>query len=294
MSPWNGCVLIGVLVLAATSAQAQQACQERVLTLRFSPPAGHANNWCWAASGQMIMELLGEAPEKACQCRQAEQVLGVKGCCVTPSSCVPADDLPARCDKPRWPAFVESPERYTFGYATTCDALPDRQNDEACASQPLGWAALTSEICAGRPVIASFRSRGSARGHTIVVKGFSSRPHRRVLVVDPAQVCPAERDCEGELDEGFWISYDEYVAGWDGMVHWVDFYGIRRKGPGKPVGASVQSTAGTQPEEVRSVRSPRESSGRAGSHQVVDGEGGGHGSGRPVSARRDRRRAPKP
>ena len=61
------------------------------------------------------------------------------------------------------------------------------------------------------------------------MKGFSSRPDRRVLVVDPARVCPAERDCEGELDESFWLSYDEYVAGWNGMLHWVDFYGIRRK-----------------------------------------------------------------
>ena len=230
MLPWTRCVLIGMTVFAtAASVPAQQACQERVLSLRFSPPAGRANNWCWAASGQMIMELLGEAPRKACQCRQAEQVLGVTGCCVTPSSCLPADDLPARCDRPRWPAFVEKPDRYNFSYATTCDALPGRQNDDACDAQPMSWTALTAEICAGRPVIASLRSRGSASGHTVVVKGFSSRPDRRVLVVDPAKLCPAGRDCEGELDEGFWLSYDEYVAGWDGMVHWVDFYGIKRK-----------------------------------------------------------------
>jgi hypothetical protein len=62
-----------------------------------------------------------------------------------------------------------------------------------------------------------------------VIKGFSKRPQRRVLVVDPTRLCPPDRDCEGELDEGFWISYDEYAAGWDGMVHWVDFYGIKRK-----------------------------------------------------------------
>jgi Peptidase_C39 like family len=230
MSTWTRCVLIGMTVLTtAASAPAQQACQERVLSLRFSPPAGRANNWCWAASSQMIMELLGEPPKQACQCRQAEQVLGVKGCCVTPSSCLPVDDLPARCDRPRWPAFVEKPERYSFSYATTCDALKDRQNDDACDAQPLSWPALTAEICAGRPVIASLHSHGSGSGHTVVVKGFSSRPHRRVLVVDPSRLCPAGRDCEGELDEGFWLSYDEYVAGWDGMVHWVDFYGIKRK-----------------------------------------------------------------
>jgi hypothetical protein len=229
MSPWSRCVLVGIGVLAAASARSQEACQERVLTIRFTPQAGRANNWCWAASGQMIMELLGKPGTAACQCRQAEHVLGVKGCCVTPSSCVPADDLPARCDRPRWPAFVEKPEWYDFTYATTCDALPQRQDDDACDAKPLGWTALTAELCAGRPVIASLRSRGSTKGHTVVVKGFSTRPHRRVLVLDPMRLCPPGRDCEGELDESFWISYDEYARGWNGMVHWVDFFGIRRK-----------------------------------------------------------------
>jgi hypothetical protein len=229
MVAWRRCALIGIAVLVAASASGQEACQERVLTLRFSPSAGRANNWCWAASSQMIMELLGEPSNKACQCQQAEQVLGVKGCCVTPSSCLPADDLPAQCDRPRWPAFVEKPERYSFDYATTCDGLKDRQDDEACDAKPLGWKELTAEICVGRPVIASLRPRGSTRGHTIIVKGFSTWPNRRVLVVDPMRLCPPGRHCEGELDEGFWLSYDEYVAGWDGMVHWVDFYGIRRR-----------------------------------------------------------------
>ena len=173
------------------------------------------------------MEWLGSEPNAACQCRQAEQVLGVKGCCVTPDSCTPAADAPQRCDAPRWPTFVERPESYTYEYRTTCDALAKRQDDEACDAKPLEWQALTAELCAGRPVIASLHSRGSTRGHTVVVKGFSTHGGRRVLVVDPQRLCPADRDCEGELDEGFWLSYEEYAAGWDGLVHWVDFYGIR-------------------------------------------------------------------
>ena len=223
-------MLIGVAVVAATvPAAAREACQERTLSLRYAPQA--SSSWCWAASGQMVMEWLGEAPEKACQCRQAEQVLGVKGCCVSSSSCVPADEAPASCDEPRWPAFVEGAEGYGFDYKTTCDALPGRQNDDACDAKPLGWQELTAEICAGRPVLASFRSPGSSVGHMLVVKGFSTHGGRRVLVVDPRQLCPPGRDCEGELDEGFWIPHDEFAAGWGGRVHWVDFYGIRRHGP---------------------------------------------------------------
>jgi hypothetical protein len=177
----------------------------------------------------MVMELLGAEPSKACQCRQAEQVLGVAGCCVTPGSCVPAEDVSNRCDAARWPAFVERPDSYAFDYKTTCDALSGRLDDQACDALPLGWYALSAEICAGRPVLAAFHSRGSVRGHLIVVKGFSTHGGRRVLVVDPKRLCPPDRDCEGELDEGFWISYDEYAAGWDGLVHWLDFYGIRRR-----------------------------------------------------------------
>jgi len=218
--------VVAAAVLAASNTFAREACQERTLSLRYTPQAG--SNWCWAASSQMVMELLGLEHREACQCRQAEQVLGVAGCCATPSSCVPAGYVAARCDESRWPAFVERPDRYGFDYKTTCDGLPNRQDDDACDARPLGWLALSAEICAGRPVLAAFRSRGASRGHMVVVKGFSIHGGRRVLVVDPKRLCPPGRDCEGELDEGFWIPYEEYAAGWGGLVHWVDFYGIRR------------------------------------------------------------------
>jgi len=222
-----GTALLGFAALSIAPASAREACQERTLSLRYEPQAGR--NWCWAASGQMVMELLGVHQEDACQCRQAERVLGVTGCCVTPGACVPAAGLPASCDEPRWPAFVEGPERFGFDYRTTCDGLPRRQDDDRCDARPLGWYELSTEICAGRPVLASLRSRGSALGHLVVVKGFSSHYGHRVLVVDPGQLCPPGRDCEGELDEGFWLSYEEYAAGWGGLVHWVDFYGLRKR-----------------------------------------------------------------
>ena len=221
--------VVAALLLAPSDAVAREACQERTLGLRYSPQAGQY--WCWAASGQMVMELLGVEPNQSCQCRQAERVLGAAGCCATPGSCVPAADLAARCDEARWPAFVERPDLYGLEYQTTCDALPKRQDDEACEARPLGFLALSAELCAGRPVLVALRPRGSGsvRGHMVVVKGVSIHGGRRVLVVDPKRLCPAGRPCEGELDEGFWISYDEYAAGWGGLVHWLDFYGIRRR-----------------------------------------------------------------
>jgi len=221
--------LIGTTLLSVAPASAWEPCRERTLSLRYAPQAGGSLYWCWAASGQMAMELLGEEPTEACQCRQAEAVLGIEGCCLAGGSCQPAGALPARCDEARWPAFVEKPALYEFEFRTTCDALPGRHDDEGCAAKPLPWRRLAAEICAGRPVIATLRSPVSTRGHAVVVKGISNHRGRRVLVVDPARLCPPDRDCEGELDEAFWIPYEEYAAGWAGLVHWVDFYGIRRR-----------------------------------------------------------------
>jgi hypothetical protein len=218
-------VLIGLVVLVAAPASGREACQERTLSLRYAPQA--STHWCWAASGEMTMEWLGSEPNAACQCRQAEQVLGVAGCCAAPGSCTPAADAPSSCDQPRWPAFVEAPETYAFSYKTTCDELLRRQDDPECEGRALEWSVLTAELCAGRPVIAALHSPGSPLGHTVVVKGFSTHGGRRVLVVDPKRLCPAGRDCEGELDEAVWIAYDEYVSGWEGLAHWVDFYGMR-------------------------------------------------------------------
>jgi hypothetical protein len=217
--------VIAVAVLAR-SLESLAGCQERTLSLRYTPQAG--SNWCWAASGQMVMELLGLPKRVACQCGQAEQVLGVAGCCATPGSCVPSGALARGCDEPRWPAFVERPDLYELSYRTTCDDLPARQDDDACDARPLDWLSLSAELCAGRPVLAALRPRGSPRGHMVVVKGFSIHGGRRVLVVDPRRLCPDDRPCEGELDEGFWMPYEEFAAGWDGLVHWVDFYGLKR------------------------------------------------------------------
>jgi hypothetical protein len=229
MAPLRSVLAIGMAVLVAATASGRETCQERTLDLRYTPQAESAYNWCWAASGQMLMELLGEDPAEACQCRQAEKILGVEGCCSRSSPCLPATRVPPGCDEPRWPAFVEMPGAYPFEYRTTCDGLPRGFEDDGCDGRPLGWYELAAEICKGRPVLAALRLRGSDVGHVVVVKGISTHPSPRVLVVDPAGLCPPGRDCEGELDEGFWLSYAEYAAGWGGLAHWLDFYGIRRR-----------------------------------------------------------------
>ena len=47
MLRFSRALLIGVTVLAVAPASAREACQERTLSLRYSPQVGR--NWCWAA-----------------------------------------------------------------------------------------------------------------------------------------------------------------------------------------------------------------------------------------------------
>jgi hypothetical protein len=47
--------------------------------------------------------------------------------------------------------------------------------------------------------------------------------------MDPVRHFPPGRVAKGSWMRGFWPTYDEYANGWGGMVHWVDFYGIRKR-----------------------------------------------------------------
>ena len=221
-----------------TPASASEACQERTLGLRYAP------------AGRARLVLGGERPDDH----------GVPGRAGGPRVPVPPGPDGPRCRRLlrrgrllpdsfrraaalRRPALAARSSRSprstassTARPATRCRA---GRNDPSCDASPIGWRELSVEICAGRPVIASFRSPRSAVGHTLVVKGFSTHPSPPGAARRPGPALPSGRDCEGELDEGFWVSYEEYAAGWGGRAHWVDFYGIRRVERGEARPASV-------------------------------------------------------
>ena len=197
--------------------------------------AQEAEQWCWAASGQAVMEFL--APElrtEVCQCRQAELRLSGLKCCSPGDSCTQLGDADPLCRDPGWPDF----RRYGFDFRTTCDPVPQSDWDR-CEGKPLGWEQLTGEIRSGRPVVFSQRPSGQrpevALGHSMIAFGFTATVEqgmekRWVLVFDPKRICRSTCDwreppcCRGDAS---WISYDEYRTQ-HGYSHWIDFYGIRR------------------------------------------------------------------
>jgi hypothetical protein len=201
--------------------------------------AQEAEQWCWAASGQAVMEFLApELKNEVCQCRQAELRLSGLKCCSSGTLCTPLGSLDPLCRDPGWPDFG----RYGFEFRTTCDPIPESDWAQ-CESEALTWQQLTDEIRSGRPVVLTQRPSDQRRdvtvGHSMIAFGYTTTvkeglQKRWVLVFDPKRICRSSCDrseppcCRGDAS---WLSYDEYRAQ-HGYSHWVDFYGIARRHDG--------------------------------------------------------------
>src|SRR5207244_11161457 len=84
-------------VAAAPTVCTPPAASHLAVTLRPQ----QTNMWCWAASGQMVMEFLGVTVQ---QCTGANNGFGRSGCCNTPT--------PGSCVNGGWPEF----DKYGFTF----------------------------------------------------------------------------------------------------------------------------------------------------------------------------------
>lgn len=154
--------------------------------------AQETSQWCWAASGQMIMGFLNH---DVSQCLQANNEFGRSDCCF--------DDPPAGCIQGGWPEF----EKYNFTYDRTHEAyltLDQLREQIACRKTPVAfsWHWL------------------DGTGHMKVIYGYdSSGGVNTVQVNDPLPEKQGHREV---------ITYEEYIAGSD-HTHWDDFYNITQK-----------------------------------------------------------------
>jgi Papain-like cysteine protease AvrRpt2 len=157
--------------------------------------AQETNQWCWAASGQMIMAFHNQ---DVTQCLQANNFLGRQDCCgsVKPEGCI----------RGGWPEF----NKYNFDF--------DRSNTH------LEWNQLREQIaCKSSPVAFSWRwIRGG--GHMMVVRGYTTSPNgaKTLYINNPWPPFP------NGTGEQRMISYKEYIKGSD-HEHWDDFYNIRHR-----------------------------------------------------------------
>lgn len=138
---WNPIIqslCLGV-VFSLTAAQAQI----KILQVALQPQ--ETSEWCWAASGQMLMDSLG--PRDVPQCYQANQEFGRSDCCSCPT--------PSACVNPGWPQMS------TWNYNSSSTNW----------GTPLSWGAVMGQINNNTPFMFSWAWNGGG-GHAMVAKGF--------------------------------------------------------------------------------------------------------------------------
>jgi hypothetical protein len=149
--------------------------------------------WCWAASGEMVMEFL-QPGLNVRQCDEANYYLSQSDCCNNPT--------PADCVKGGWEVFAK------YGFAFT-------RRDW----NPLSWNDLKAQLCGKRPVMFAWHWDGGG-GHMMVVTGWSTSGGENYVHINnpwPPNV--------GDTQV---VTYNAWVDG-DGYSHWADFYDIQKK-----------------------------------------------------------------
>lgn len=175
--------------------------------------AQETSNWCWAASGQMIMDYLNH---DVAQCTQADNRFGRTDCCSI-------DLCPAPTEAPTYDAFNNCigcpctgwPEfgKYDFTFKRTTNAA-------------LSWDDLREQLsnepyCKRKPFAFSWRWAGGG-GHMMVVKGYLTLAGTDyVVILDPWAPCVGDERI---------ITYADYVDSPGNYTHWDDFYDITYTG----------------------------------------------------------------
>lgn len=160
--------------------------------------------WCWAGSGQMVMDYLGH---NVSQCTQANNRFGRNDCPCNQCGANPVNNPP--CVNGGWPEF----DKYGFTFKTTSDA-------------PLTWDQVRKQVsnqsyCSKKPFAFSWHWPGGG-GHMMVVKGYTT-----VAGTDYVNILDPWAPCSG--DDRI-IAYDFYDEDPGDHTHWNDYYDVTYKG----------------------------------------------------------------
>lgn len=193
--------LLRACALAAVAAGLAGCCSPGLISgLAVPLRPQETGMWCWAASGQMVMEYLGT---NVAQCTQANNRFGVTNCPCGQCGPNPVSNPP--CVIGGWPEF----DKYGFTFERTSDAA-------------LSWTELRKELatesnCGKRPVAYSWHWSGGG-GHMMVATGYVTVGGTNYVAIrDPWAPCVGDVRI---------LTYAAYVSG-TGYTHWDDFYRVR-------------------------------------------------------------------
>ena len=183
-------VVCGCKQQSYTSAAGAAVADSQVI-LNVPLIAQQTDQWCWAASAEMIMTY-HQFPVS--QCEQANVRLKLKACC--------NDPIPMDCVQPGWPEY----DSFNFEFFTTE------------WGNALTWEELKFEINNNRPISFAWGWRHTENaGHMMDAVGYiENSTGRFVAIHDP---------WEGAAPI---ITYEEFVSSIN-YDHWVDYYGISHR-----------------------------------------------------------------
>jgi hypothetical protein len=187
-------VFASLLVAGVLTGCACTPPASRLLAVTLRPQ--ETSMWCWAASGQMIMEFLGH---NVSQGVQANNRFGRTDCTNSP--------IPSACVVGGWPEF----NKYGFTSAHTSNAA-------------LTWDQVKAQIgCKGKPFAFSWHWTGGG-GHMMVAIGYKTDSGVNYVEVNdpwPPNV--------GTSGNAALQTYSFYVSA-TGHTHWDDYYDVTYTG----------------------------------------------------------------
>ncbi len=156
------------------------------------------NNWCWAATTQMLAQHHGVS---VTQCELANHRFSKTNCCDPQndgSDCPKTND----CNSPGWLELDYA--GLTWDETTTALSWKDLKKQIFCSKKPMGYA---------------YGNNGYV-GHVLVVKGYVSVGGTDYVVLnDPWSPCVGEERL---------ITYAEYEDPAGASTHWRTFYNIKK------------------------------------------------------------------
>ncbi len=156
------------------------------------------NNWCWAATTQMLAQHFGIA---VTQCDLANHRFGKSNCCTYENNNSPCPKT-ADCNHPGWLEldFVG----LKFSESETPLSLSTLKKQIFCSKKPMAYA-----------------YGGTGVGHVLVIKGYVTVGGTNYLVLnDPWSPCYGSERL---------ITYEEYADPAGSVTHWDTFYNIAKK-----------------------------------------------------------------
>lgn len=195
------CLVLAALLLASCVCDPKSS---ESLTVTLHPQ--ETGEWCWAASGEMVMDYLGHSTS---QCVQANNRFSRNDCCNI--------DL---CPPPTEPTCST-----TGGHACACGGWPEFGKYDFTFNRT-SWAALswkqvkeqisTGAYCNGTPFCFTWHWNGGG-GHVMVAIGYVT-----IDGINYVEMLNPWAPCVGDTS---FITYNAYVSGTN-YTHWDDFYDV--------------------------------------------------------------------